>query len=118
MASAIALSPFWMPSLVFAGDQLATVAPKPIPGGVAPFGIPIHHFPPVPVLGPTPINEPSQITDFNGFVGITRVQGTGTGTDTATGVSYPLNFQVDNGFMDGVYVGVDGKVHRGTFAFV
>jgi len=117
-AGGLATSSLWMPSLVFAGDRVATVAPKPIPGGVAPFGIPIHHFPPVPTLGPTAINEPSQITDFNGFVGITRVRGTGTGTDLATGMTSQLNFQVDNGFMDGVYVGEDGNVHRGTFAFV
>jgi hypothetical protein len=107
-----------VPSLAFADAPVATVAPKPIPGGVSPFGIFIHHFPPVPVFGPTPINEPSQITDFNGFVGITRVLGTGTGVDTQTGAQTPLNFQVDNGFMDCVYVGEDGKEHRGTFAFV
>jgi len=116
-AGAIATSPLWMPSFALAGERVATVAPRPIGIGVAPFGIPIHHFPPVPVLGPTVINEPSQITDFNGFVGITRVRGTGTGTD-ATGATSPFTFQVDNGFMDGVYVGEDAKVHRGTFAFV
>jgi|GraSoiStandDraft_36_1057302.scaffolds.fasta_scaffold186164_2 hypothetical protein len=118
VAGAFATSPLWMPSLALSGDRVATVAPKPIGIGVSPFGIPIHHFPPTPVLGPTVINEPSQITDFNGFVGITRVRGTGTGTDTTTGATHPVNFQVDNGFMDGVYVGEDGKVHRGTFAFV
>ncbi|HEU5327428.1 MAG: hypothetical protein ACTHMJ_05740 [Thermomicrobiales bacterium] len=107
-----------LPSLALADDHVTTVAPKPIPGGVSPFGIFIHHFPPVPVLGPTPINEPSQITDFNGFVGITRVLGTGTGINTQTGARTRLNFQVDNGFMDGVYVGEDGKQHNGTFAFV
>ena len=118
VAGAMATSPLWMSSFALAGDRVATVAPRPIGIGVAPFGIPIHHFPPVPVLGPTVINEPSQITDFNGFVGITRVRGTGTGTDTTTGTTAPFTFQVDNGFMDGVYVGEDGNVHRGTFAFV
>lgn len=108
-----------LPSLALADDHMATVAPKPIPGGVSPFsGVFIHHFPPVPVLGPTPINEPSQITDFNGFVGITRVLGSGTGINTLTGEQTRLNFQVDNGFMDGVYVGEDGEQHHGTFAFV
>jgi hypothetical protein len=117
-AGALATSSLWMPSLALAGDRVASVAPKPIGIGFAPFGIPIHHFGPLPVVGPTVINEPSQITDFNGFVGITRVRGTGTGTDTTTGATERLNFQVDNGFMDGVYVGEDGNVHRGTFAFV
>jgi hypothetical protein len=99
-------------------DGVATVFPNPIGIGAMPFGVPIHHFPPVPVVGPTAINEPSQITDFNGMVGICRVTGSGTGTDTATGATTRLNFQVDNGFMDGLYVGEDGQTHHGTFAFI
>jgi hypothetical protein len=82
------------------------------------LGIFVHHFPPVPVLGPGPINEPSQITDFNGLVGVTRVTGSGTGKDKVTGASSRLNFQVDNGFMSGLYVGEDRREHHGTFAFV
>jgi hypothetical protein len=113
-AGAAATAGLWMPAVALAGDQVATVPPQPIPGGVSPFGIFIHHFPPAPGV----VNEPSQITDFNGFVGICRVRGKGTGTDLATGIQTRLNYQVDNGFMDGVYVGVDGKDHRGTFAFV
>ncbi len=109
----------WLPQVVKADfDGGATVFPNPIPVGVAPFGIPIHHFPPVPVLGPASINEPSQITDFNGMVGVCRVTGAGTGTDLATGATSRLSFQVDNGFMDGLYVGEDGNTHHGTFAFV
>ena len=99
-------------------DGVATVFPRPIGIGVAPFGIPIHHFPPVPVFGPASINEPSQITDFNGMVGICRVTGAGTGTDLASSTTSRLTFQVDNGFMDGLYVGEDGHTHHGTFAFV
>lgn len=118
VAGAIATSSLWMPTFALAGDRVATVAPRPIGIGVSPFGIPIHHFPPVPVLGPTAINEPSQVTDFNGFVGITRVRGTGTGMDASSGTTSRFTFQIDNGFMDGVYVGEDGNVHRGTFAFV
>jgi len=106
------------PPAALADRDRPTVAPRPIPGGVAPLGIFVHHFPPVPLLGPGPINEPSQITDFNGLVGVTRVVGSGTGTDRATGASSRLNFQVDNGFMSGLYVGEDGRKHRGTFAFV
>jgi hypothetical protein len=109
----------WLPQLAKADfDGGATVFPRPIGIGVAPFGIPIHHFPPVPVLGPAVINEPSQITDFNGMVGICRVTGAGTGTDLSTGTTTRLNFQVDNGFMDGLYVGEDGLTHHGTFGFV
>ena len=99
-------------------DGVATVFPNPIGIGVAPFGIPIHHFPPVPAFGPTAINEPSQITDFNGMVGVCRVKGAGTATALATNTKTRLTFQVDNGFMDGLYVGEDGNTHHGTFAFV
>ena len=116
---AAATAGMWLPELVKADtDELATVFPLPIAGGVSPFGIFIHHFPPVPVLGPGQINEPSQITDFNGLVGVCRVTGSGTGIDTATGAKTPLNFQVDNGFMTGLYVGEDGGTHHGTFAFI
>ena len=109
----------WLPQLAKADfDGVATVFPRPIGIGVAPFGIPIHHFPPVPVFGPSPINEPSQITDFNGMVGVCRVTGAGTGTDLGTGATARLAYQVDNGFMDGLYVGEDGNTHHGTFAFV
>jgi hypothetical protein len=46
------------------------------------------------------------------------VTGSGTGKDRATGATSRLNFQVDNGFMSGLYVGEDGRRHHGTFAFV
>ena len=114
---ALATSGLWAPGALADGD-LATVPPRPIPGGVSPLGHFIHHFPPVPLLGPGPINEPSQITDFRGLVGITRVLGSGTGKDKGTSASSRLNFQVDNGFMSGQYVGEDGRRHRGTFAFI
>lgn len=109
----------WMPIVARAdSDEAATVLPRPIGIGVAPFGIPIHHFPPDPLFGPGPINEPSQITDFNGMVGVCRVKGAGTGTDLTTGARTRYSYQVDNGFMDGLYVGEDGRHHHGTFAFV
>jgi hypothetical protein len=62
--------------------------------------------------------EPSLITDFNGFVGVIDAVGSGTGTDTTTGKKARLRWAADQRFMTGVYVGVDGKHHRGTFAFV
>ena len=61
--------------------------------------------------------DPSSITDFNGFVGVADVQGTGTGTN-ADGFQEPLLFDTDMRFMDGQFVGVDGKVHQGVFGFV
>jgi hypothetical protein len=110
--------PGGLASSALAAEDVATVFPRPIPGGVAPFGIPIHHFPPLPLFGPGPINEPSEITDFNGLVGQTRVTGSGTGKNLTTGTTSRLTFQVDNGFMSGLYIGEDGRKHHGTFAFV
>jgi hypothetical protein len=61
--------------------------------------------------------DPSSITDFNGFVGVADVQGTGTATNP-DGSKETLLFDTDMRFMSGVYVGVDGAVHKGAFGFV
>jgi hypothetical protein len=86
--------------------------PKPIAGGITvTFGDEsffIHHYP--PMSG----NEPSEIGDFHGVVANARITGTGTGT----GFDHPLTFQADVGFMQGTYIGVDGRHHQGTFGFV
>ena len=66
---------------------------------------------------PGPGVDPSSITDFNGFVGIADVRGTGTATNP-DGSTEILLFDTDMRFMTGVYVGVDGRVHKGTFGFV
>jgi hypothetical protein len=103
--TAVALgSGLWMPGLAQAAPK-ASAAPKPIPETLFP-GAPFH------VLSPAS-EQPSTITDLNGFVGATEIQGTGTGTGME-----PLLFDVDMRFMQGVYVGVDGRVHQGTFGFV
>ena len=94
---------------------------NPIPGGLAPFkpfGVFIHHN---PLNAATPlanINDPSQITDFDGFVGLTNIRGGGTGTNTMTGATTPLAFRADMGFSKGKFIGTDGRRHEGTFAFV
>jgi hypothetical protein len=103
------------------GERAACVGPNPIPGGVmglAPFGIFIHHNPLNPAKALADINDPSQITDFDGFVGLTHIRGGGMGTDTATGAMTRLAFQADMGFSQGKFIGSDGQQHRGTFAFV
>lgn len=117
-AAALAAPQFWTTALADS-DKKSLVSPKPIPGGITvPVTPPvsIHHYP----FGQskTPFDDPSEITDFDGFVTNCRVKGTGTGTDHTTGARTPLQFQVDNGFMAGKYVGVDGKQHHGTFAFI
>lgn len=109
-----------IPNVLADHEKPATVFPLPIPGGItAKFPNPppeldvfIHHFPPTVKNDDLPISEPSQITDFNGMVGVCRVTGSGIGT------SGPLNYQVDNGFMSGMYRGEDGRIHNGTFAFI
>lgn len=106
-----------IPGVLADTDNLATAFPVPIPQGLTahfPDGtsVFVHHFPSVVPNDGLPISEPSQITDFNGVVGLCRVTGKGVGT---TG---PLSFQVDNGFMSGLYRGEDGLMHHGTFAFI
>jgi hypothetical protein len=92
-----------MPGLALAKKRSS--APTPIPETLFP-GAPFHVLPPNS-------EEPSTIYNFNGFVGATEIQGTGTGGGTSG-----LLFDVDMRFMKGVYVGVDGLAHQGAFSFV
>jgi hypothetical protein len=113
-------SGLWLPTAARAGDD---VDPTPIPDTTTtPFGKINHRFPgpaDMPTDGPAPSGgEPSLITNFNGFVGVFEGTGTGTGTDLKTLKTTPLFWGADNRFMQGVYIGVDGKTHQGTFAFV
>ena len=99
------------PVAAMADGGESTVLPRPIPSGfVTPVGVFIHHH--LPARG----IEASQITDFRGTIGLAELSGTGTGT--LNGTSKKLNFQMDNRFMQGTYVGVDGQRHQGTFGFI
>jgi hypothetical protein len=97
----------------------SNVAPNPIPSGTAlgPLvGVDdntIFHLY-FPAFG----QEVSTVTDFNGFVAAAEVQGKGTGTDTSTGATSVRYFDADMRFMQGNYVGVDGKIHQNTFGFI
>jgi len=116
-------SGFWLPTVAQAARPDSAAAPKPIPGGfVGPPGVPgeLYHFfaPPVdPSIGglPWPKNDLSPITDFNGAIGVARI--TGTGTLTTGAGKTPAPYDADVRFVDGLYVGVDGKHHHGTFGF-
>jgi len=102
-------------------EPSACVGPNPIPGGVTalkPYGIFVHHNPLNPANPLANINDPSQITDFDGFVGLTHIRGGGVGTDTVTGATMPLAFQADMGFSQGRFIDTNGQQHQGTFAFV
>ena len=107
---------FWIPGLAEAAEgKRKSAEPKPIPGGVSPFGIFIHHFPAQPTATPlASLSEPSQITDFKGFVGLNRIRGAGRGS----GFADTLAFQADMGFMKGVFIAEDGKRHEGVFGFI
>jgi hypothetical protein len=107
-----------IPPVLADNDKLATVFPLPIPGGTQitfldGFSTLVHHVPSTVPNDFAPISEPSEITDFNGVVGLERVVGTGLDNSGNT-----LHYQVDNGFMSGLYRGEDGRMHHGTFAFL
>jgi hypothetical protein len=95
---------------------------RPIPGGtqVGPFGFFHFYFPTAanPVGATDTIEngrgDPSLITDFNGFIGAGE-WGPGTGKDQA---SNTLFWQADVRFMDGEYIGLDGRHRQGAFAFI
>lgn len=114
------------------GRQTAWAAPsgsdpQPIPYGtqfLGPAG-PLFHveapgYPlPNPPFDTNPAtNDPSTITDFNGFVGLVYVGGQGTRRDRVTGATAELYWECDMRFMVGEYVGKDGHHRHGTFGFV
>jgi hypothetical protein len=104
-------------------------APNPIPHlGATPFGVSIHGFFPGPVEGTaTPTDptgahpagrDPSGIYDFRGFIGQADLDLTGSGTDLNSHATAPYSFHADMRFMKGVFVGTDGREHKGAFAFI
>ena len=111
LTSAAALADSDRSTVAAADHHGPAVLPRPIPSGfLTPVGVFIHHH--LPGRG----IEASQITDFRGTIGLAQLTGTGTGT--LHGTSKKLTFEMDNRFMQGTYVGVDGKRHRGTFGFI
>jgi hypothetical protein len=96
--------------ILYASDDESAVLPNPISESFTAFGHQFHFV--LPASGA----EPSTITDFKGIVGVAHVGGTGTGSDSSG--SNSLIFDADCRFMKGVYVGVDGEVHRGAAGFV
>jgi hypothetical protein len=75
-------------------------------------GGPFHVFP--PFFG----SEAVTITDFAGSMAAARVRGSGTATDTRSGATSTLVFDVDLRVMRGTYIGVDNRRHEGTFGFL
>jgi len=96
------------PALAHWGAQ-----PRPIPGGFDEnFNlVPKHPF--IHVLPPALGFEMSTITDFRGRIAAGETQGTARGSD---GSRY--TFDTDMRFMEGTYVGRDGRRRVGSFGFV
>jgi hypothetical protein len=111
LTSAAALADSDRPAVAVADHHGSGVLPRPIPSGfLTPVGVFIHHHPPGRGI------EASQITDFRGTIGLAQL--TGTGIATRHGTTRKLTFEMDNRFMQGTYVGVDGQRHQGTFGFI
>ena len=97
--------------VIAAGPALAAQRagdPRPIPGGTRLLGPGtelFHVFPPG-------AGEPSTITDFNGFAGVAHIQGVGAGDQAG------LSFDVDNRFMTGEYIALNGRHFNATFGFL
>jgi hypothetical protein len=121
LAAAVTGAPFVFPAVARA-DKPGLGEPGPIPGGtqIGPFGFFHFYFPTAanPVGATATIEngrgDPSLITDFNGFIGAGE-WGPGTGKDQ---LGQTLYWQGDVRFMDGEYVGLDGRHRQGAFAFV
>jgi hypothetical protein len=65
--------------------------------------------------------DPSTIFNFDGVVGVADLNLRGTGTvltQAGPGASAPYDFHTDMRFMAGKFVGTDGRVHHGAFAFI
>jgi hypothetical protein len=107
----------WPPATLQA--QSGGARPHPLPGGTnTPWGVFIHHYPPKPGGDLAAMDDPSQITDLDGWICDSRILGTGTGTDLRTGSATRYPFAADMGIMKGTYVGEDGRGHTGVFGFI
>lgn len=104
---AVVTSSIWMPLVA---EAAGSAAPTPIPYGTT-IGKLFHFLP------PAPNTDDSSIFNFKGTVGVADISGPGAGTHNGEPLS-GAHFGSDNRFMKGVYVGLDGKRHHGTFAFI
>ena len=99
------------PAVAAAAPPSSSAFPKPTTNVMSLGGVDFH------VTFFAPGLDPSSLTDFNGFVGVADVQGTGTATNPDGSVE-TLLFDTDMRFMQGTFVGTDGNRHQGTFGFV
>jgi len=105
--------------------QACSPAPVPIPGGFNARDVLGPRFPDrtIHLVLPGPGTEPSTIFNLDARVAILNIHGTGTRTELDPFTGEPISrtpnlpFAADVRFMQGAYVGVDGRKHPGTFAF-
>jgi|GraSoiStandDraft_41_1057321.scaffolds.fasta_scaffold932758_1 hypothetical protein len=105
------------PRFAGAEEEVTGETPRPIPGGFQPFGPGtevFHNFAPG-VFDPIDTDR-SGIFDFNGNLGYATIDGAGTAR-TAAGETRLL-FEVDLRFMQGAYIGEDGRERHATFALL
>ena len=110
------------PTLVALGVATPRPIPLPLDLAASPFdppGLDIYQnfqgpADANPLVTPLLGNEPNQITDFNGFYGGVRVQGTGSGVQ-GNGPVQSFFWDADLRFMQGVYRGLNGGYHHRTF---
>ena len=90
--------------------------PLPVVGGWSVLN-PYHVY--APFFDGRLNSEPATISNFNGSVGLAYISGSVTRTNTKTGEVRTLPMvDSDMRFMKGVYVGQDGREHRGAFSLV
>ena len=97
---------------VFAASAIGASGadPRPIPGGFDENFNPVPSNPFIHVLPPGIGFEMSTITDFNGVVAAADIQGTAN--------NGAFLFDADMRFMQGLYVGTDGRLRQGSFGFI
>jgi hypothetical protein len=118
-AASFTLSGSGLGGLLLPPAQSGYAAPRPLPGGThTPWGVFIHHYAPKPGGDLAGMDDPSQITDLDGWVCDSRIFGMGTATDTKAGRTTRYPFMADMGIMKGTYVGEDRRRHTGAFGFI
>jgi len=103
-------------SLLFAERPSSGAPPRPIPGGIQPFGPGTEVFHVFPITHGV---EPSTITNFNGFLGAAEIRGPWTVSGPSAPIpTPPTTYDADVRFMFGEYVGLDGRHRQGPFGFI
>jgi len=102
-----------------AAGAVPSDTPKPIPGGIQPFGpgTEVFHVQGPHTFTPDPDGDRSVIFDFNGKIGYAVIDGTGQARGR-NAAARSLNFEVDLRFMQGHYIAEDGRRRHGTFCLI